>query len=290
MSPEEVQAFLDSRSRLFSLAYRMLGSASEAEDIVSEVYLRWDGTDRADIANPEAWLTTVTVNLCRTELVSARARRERYVGPWLPEPVPTGDGLLGPLETAQQREQVSLALLTAMERLSPVERAVFVLRTAFGYSHREIATALDLTEANAQQIFHRAGERVRSGRSRFPVPPERARALLERFLLAATTGDLSALHAMLTADVVSTADGGGRVTAARRPVVGIAPVARYLAGLPRLLTPTATLAFEEVNGATMLVMRDAGAVTGVIDLTITDDRVAAIRFVLNPAKLTAFGA
>ncbi|MGW5315834.1 RNA polymerase sigma-70 factor [Nocardia thailandica] len=289
MDPRELRVFLDAGSRLFSLAYRMLGSASEAEDIVQEVFLRWADADRGGIVNADAWLTTVAVNLCRNELVSARARRERYVGPWLPEPVPTGDGRLGPLDTAQQRDDVSLALLTAMERLAPVERAVFVLRSAFGYPHREIADMLDLTEANAQQIFHRAGERVRSGRPRFPVPPERARAVLDRFLLATATGDVSALRSLLADDVVSTADGGGQVTAARRPVVGADLVARYLLGLRRMLTPTATLAFEEVNGSDrVLVMRDAGAVTGVVDVTLDGDRIAAIRFVVNPRKLAAF--
>ncbi|MFD4427764.1 RNA polymerase sigma-70 factor [Nocardia sp. NPDC058497] len=280
-----VEEFLGHRPRLFAVAYRMFGAGSEAEDVVQEVYLRWAAADRAEIANAEAWLTTVTVNLCRTALVSARARRETYVGPWLPEPVPTG--ALGPLETVEERESVSLALLTAMERLNPVERAVFVLREAFGYPHAEIAAMLEITEVNSQQILHRASGRVRTGKPRFAVPADEARTLIERFLLAAATGDVTGLRALLAADVVSMADGGGKVTAARRPVTGGDQVARYLLGLTKFLTSASTFDLDEVNGELALIVRADGVVASSVMFFGVDGAglVDTVRIVVNPDKL-----
>ncbi|MGW6121694.1 RNA polymerase sigma-70 factor [Nocardia sp. NPDC055165] len=284
----DITEFLEHRPRLFSLAYRMFGAASEAEDVVQEVYLRWALADHAEIANTEAWLTTVTVNLCRTQLVSARARRETYVGQWLPEPVPTGGGALGPLGTVEERESVSLAVLTAMERLSPIERAVFVLREAFGYSHAEIAEMLDLTVANTQQIFHRAGQRVRTGKQRFVVSAEHARTMIEKFLQAASTGDVAGLRELLADDVVSVADGGGRVVAAKRPVVGADIVARYLSNLRRFLSPTARFEFTEINGDVALVLFQDEATVGVLVFDFDEaGAIAAVRTVVNPVKLTA---
>ncbi|MFG3616823.1 RNA polymerase sigma-70 factor [Nocardia sp. NPDC047654] len=288
MESDGLREFELHRPRLFALAYRMLGSASEAEDAVQETYLRWDGVDRAGIRSPEAWLTTALVNLCRTWLVSARARRESYVGPWLPEPVPTARGELGPLETVEEREQVSLALLTALERLTPVERAVFVLREAFGYAHREIADMLDVTESNSQQIFRRAAQRVREGRARFGIPPEHARELIERFLKAARDGDIASLERMLAADVIATADGGGKITAARRPIHGANQVARYLAGLLRWEVPGTRLLVEEVNGAPAVVARVNGAPLVVLGIDAADGLVTALRLILNPDKLAYF--
>ncbi|MBC7304764.1 MAG: RNA polymerase sigma-70 factor [Nocardia sp.] len=283
--------FLEHRPRLFSLAYRMFGAAGEAEDAVQEVYVRWALADRAEITNPEAWLTTVTVNLCRTQLVSARARRETYVGQWLPEPVPTGGGALGPLATVEERESVSLAVLTAMERLSPIERAVFVLREAFGYSHAEIAQMLDLSVANTQQIFHRAGQRVRTGKQRFVVSAEHARTMIEKFLQAASTGDVDGLRELLADDVVSIADGGGKVVAAKRPVVGGDVVARYLAKLSRFLGPTARFDFDEINGDVGLVLFQDDAPFGVLVFDFDEaGAIVAVRTIVNPAKLAALAA
>ncbi|MBF6464608.1 RNA polymerase sigma-70 factor [Nocardia beijingensis] len=286
MEPDALREFEGHRPRLFALAYRMLGSAGEAEDAVQETYLRWDGADRGSIRSAEAWLTTALVNLCRTWLVSARARRESYVGPWLPEPVPTARGELGPLETVEEREQVSLALLTALERLTPVERAVFVLREAFGYAHREIADMLEVTESNSQQIFRRASRHVREGRPRFGIPPDHARELIERFLKAARDGDIAALERMLAADVTATADGGGKINAARRPVHGANQVARYLAGLMRWEVPGMRLLVEEVNGAPAAVARVDGAPLLVVGIDVADGVVTALRLIVNPDKLT----
>nr|WP_246002878.1 RNA polymerase sigma-70 factor [Nocardia tenerifensis] len=288
MEPDGLGVFMTHRPRLFALAYRMLGSAGEAEDAVQETYLRWDAADRTKIRAAEAWLTTVLVNLCRTWLVSARARRETYVGPWLPEPVPTERGELGPLETVEERELVSLALLSAMERLTPVERAVFVLREAFGYAHREIADMLTISEANSQQIFRRAGLRVREGRARFDIPSEYAGELIKRFLKAARTGDIESLEQLLTADVVSIADGGDQVNAAKRPVVGAKNVARYLAGLFRWEVPGMEFRIEEVNGAPAAVARVNGVPLLVAGVELVDGAVAALRLVVNPEKLAFF--
>ncbi|WP_436838406.1 RNA polymerase sigma-70 factor [Nocardia xishanensis] len=290
VEPDGLREFQAHRPRLFALAYRMLGSAAEAEDAVQETFLRWDGTDRATIRSAEAWLTTAVVNLCRTWLVSARARRETYVGPWLPEPVATANGELGPLETVEERELVSLALLTALERLSPMERAVFVLREAFGYAHREIADMLDLTEASSQQTYRRAGQRVRDGRPRFDVEPGHARALIERFLAAAHSGDVETLGRMLAADVTATADGGGRINAARRPVHGADRVARYLVGLFRWEVPGMAIAVEEVNGALAVVVRVAETPMLVVGIDLDGDRARALHLVLNPDKLAHFAA
>ncbi|WP_280262224.1 RNA polymerase sigma-70 factor [Nocardia wallacei] len=274
------------RPRLFALAYRMLGAAGEAEDAVQEAYLRWEGTDRAEIRSAEAWLTTVVVNLCRTWLDSARSRRETYIGPWLPEPVPTGRGELGPLESAEQRELVSMALLTVLERLSPVERAVFVLREAFDYAHREIADMLELTEANSQQLYSRARRRVRAEHARFETTPAHARELFDRFLAAARTGDVAALEQMFTADIVAVADGGGKITAARRPIVGAAKVARYLSGLFAREIPGLDLTVEEINGAPAAVARVDGTVLVVGTADLTDTNISTVRLILNPDKLT----
>lgn len=289
VEPDGLREFQAHRPRLFALAYRMLGSATEAEDAVQETYLRWDGTDRATIRSAEAWLSTAIVNLCRTWLVSARARRETYVGPWLPEPVPTARGELGPLESVEERELVSLALLTALERLNPIERAVFVLREAFGYAHREIADMLAVSEANSQQIFRRASVRVREGRPRFDVPADQARELIERFLKAARIGDVQGLERLLAADATSTADGGGLVNAARRPVVGAAAVARYLAGLFRWEVPGMVITLEEINGALAVVVRLAGEPVLVVAVDILDEVVTALRLIVNPEKLSYIG-
>ncbi|MBO0855090.1 MAG: sigma-70 family RNA polymerase sigma factor, partial [Nocardia sp.] len=169
VSPGELERFERVRGRLGAIAYRLLGSVADAEDMVQEAFLRWDAADRSRIATPEAWLTKVLTNLCLNQLNSARARRETYVGQWLPEPLLDGDPMLGPAETAEQRESVSLAVLTLLERLTPHERAVYVLREAFSYTHREIAELLELTEANCQQLYSRARRRVGARQRRLEV-------------------------------------------------------------------------------------------------------------------------
>jgi RNA polymerase sigma factor (sigma-70 family) len=244
-----VDEFEAQRPHLFGLAYRLPGSASEAEDAVQDAFLRPHAADRAAIGSLPAWLTKAVINLCLNRLTSARARRETYVGPWLPEPVTTRDGILGALETTEQRDSVSIALLTLMERLNATERAAFVLREAFAYSYREIAEILETSDTNARQLHRRARQRLAEPAPRFRADPAHWRRVVERFLIASRSGDVTGLVTMLTANVTSTADGGGKVSAARRPVVGRDRVARYLAGAFSRPMPAVRLEFAaEVNG------------------------------------------
>lgn len=279
------------RPLLFGLAYRLLGSASEAEDAVQNTYLRLHGADRNAIRSLRAWLIKALTNLCLNELTSARVRRESYPGPWLPEAVFTADGALGPLETVEQRESVSIALLTVMERLTSAERAAFVLREAFAYSHSDIADILDTSEANARQLHRRARQRLEEPKPRFRPDPAHWRALVERFLDAARGGDVNGLAAMLADHVSSTADGGGQVGAARRIVTGRDRVARYLAGGFRRVVIDVRLDFDaEVNGEQAVLAFVGPALAAVLFFDISDDRVAALRILANPDKLRFLGA
>jgi RNA polymerase sigma-70 factor (ECF subfamily) len=282
VSPERLQRFEANRRRLFGVAYRMLGEASEAEDVVQDAYLRWERYDTA--ISPEAWLTKVVTNLCLDRLTSARVQRERYVGPWLPEPVIADGRALDPVETVEQRESLSLGMLVLLERLTPPERAVFVLREAFGHSHRDIAEILEVNEPHVRQLYRRAQHHVAAARRRFTAAPEQQRKLLERFLEATLRGDVPALEAMLTEDVIAWADGGGKAGAVRRPLVGREQVLRYLLALAGYaqrirLTP------DVVNGESAVVVYLDGRLSGVTVLEFDGDRIAAIRTIANPDKL-----
>ncbi len=279
-----VAEFETQRGRLFGLAYRLLGSAAEAEDVVQDAYLRWSGVDHSTIRAPSAWLAKVVTNLCLNRLTSARVQRERYVGPWLPEPVLTEHGALGPLETAEQRDSVSLAMLVLLERLTPPERAVFVLREAFGYGHREIAEVMELTEANCRQLYRRAGQRL-ADRPRFQPDREARRRLADRFLKAARDGDLTALESVLAEDVTSWADGGGQVGTARRPITGRDRVARYLTGGWRKIPGDLEFTYAEVNGTPGYLIAVAGTVLGLVTLQVHADQIAVVHIVANPEKL-----
>ncbi|GAB3434317.1 RNA polymerase sigma-70 factor [Actinophytocola sediminis] len=286
-----VVAFEQQRPRLLGLAYRMLGSAADAEDIVQDVFLRWHGTEPGAVREPGAWLVTVATNLCLNRLGSAPRRRERYVGPWLPEPVLTTDNTLGPMETAEQRDTVSLAFLVLADRLTPVERAVFVLRTAFGYSHREVAELVELSEANCRQLYSRARKRLsdaRLPRSADDVPENRV--LVERFLDAARGGDLAGLERMLAEDVISVTDGGGAPGVARLPVRGAEKVARYLATVTSRYADGLTMSVREVNGTPALLCWSASTLIGVLAPDIAGGRITGIQIVVNPDKLRFVGA
>jgi RNA polymerase sigma-70 factor (TIGR02957 family) len=278
-----VNDFEEHRPRLFGLAYRLLGSATEAEDAVQDAYLRWAGADRSAIQAPGPWLAKVVTNLCLTRLTSSRARREQYAGPWLPEPVLTD----GPAEITERRDSVSMALLVLLERLTPTERAVFVLREAFSYGYRDIAEVLGLTEANCRKIHSRARRRV-GDRPRFDATPEERRRIVERFLRAARTGDLAALESVLAADVVAWTDGGGRVGAALRPILGRARVSRYLAGLARHAAD-ARFALAEVNGDPAVLGFLGEELRGVFTIETDGERIHALRTVVNPDKLAYLG-
>ena len=276
--------FEEQRARLFGLAYRLLGSAADAEDVVQDTYVRWSGADQAAIVAPPVWLARVATNLCLNRLASARARREVYIGPWLPEPVLTSDGTLGPMESAAQRDSVSLALLVLLERLTPAERAVFVLREAFGYGYRDIAAILGLSEANCRQLHRRVRLRLPAATSRFAPDRGQWRDLVDRFLAAARDGDLPGLERLLAADVTAWADGGGKVVAARRPVLGRARVARYLAGITRFGAGL-QISVAEVNGAPAVLGTRAGTLAGVLVLEVSGGQITAVRLMSNPDKL-----
>lgn len=296
LSTREVDLFERSRGRLEAIAYRILGSAGDAEDAVQDTFLRWQSADHDHIETPEAWLTKVLTNVCLNHLTSARARRETYVGQWLPEPVLAGDRMLGPAETAEQRESVSMAVLTLMERLSAKERVVYVLREAFGHSHAEIAQILDVTEANCQQIYRRAKQHLATDRARVPVDAAAARKIVEEFLAAALSGDTEPLVRLLTDDAVTVADGGGQVPARTTPIVGALRVARFLRGVFKPATGqqnavqevvggSVDLYAEVVNGGPAVVTVAAGRVIGVIHFDVTADGVTGLRIQANPGKL-----
>jgi RNA polymerase sigma factor (sigma-70 family) len=284
--------FEANRSRLTGLAYRMLGELHEAQDVVQDAWLRWSRHED-DVLDPEAWLTRVVVNLARTRLTTLRDGRTDYVGPWLPEPVPTGPGGvdLGPVETAMERETLSLGMLRLLETLSPAERAVFVLHEAFGHPHAEVAGLLDLPEPTVRQHLHRARERVGTGRRRFEADPATAAELTARFLQAAGGQDIAALERLLAEDAVALSDGGGVASAARRPVEGRGRVARFSAGLARGATAV-TVGLEEVNGGVGVVVRDAERVIVVMAAEFDADtgELTLLSSVLNPAKIARWPA
>ncbi|CAM5746581.1 putative RNA polymerase sigma factor SigX [Streptomyces afghaniensis 772] len=273
------------RPRLFSLAYRMLGSAEEAEDAVQDAYLRFSGADRTGIEHPAAWLAKVVTNLCLNRLTSARARREQYVGTWLPEPVVTADGALGPLESAEQRDAVSMAMLVLLERLTPTERAVYVLREAFGYGHREIAGVLDLSEGNCRQLYRRAVQRVGEPQARFEPASEQQEELVTSFITAAREGDLAGLEKLLAADATWWSDGGGKVIAARWPIEGGSRIAQFLAGGGPKFSVGLEFTVTEVNGATGLASWAGDTLVGLAALEVRDGLVVGVRAVVNPEKL-----
>jgi RNA polymerase sigma factor (sigma-70 family) len=288
----ELDRFEASRPRLEAIAYRLLGSAGEAEDAVQEVFLRWQAADRDRIEVPEAWLTKVLSNLCLNQLTSARSRRETYVGEWLPEPLFAGDPMLGPADTAEQRESVSYAVLTLMERLTPVERGVYVLREAFDYPHREIAGFLELTEASSQQIYHRAKKHLADGKARREIDEADARRIVEEFLAAATGGSVAPLVQLLTENAVAIGDGGGKVPARAKAYQGAVGVAKFLWGLFRpaqakrnIVGGSPEIYAWTANGEPAAVAVLDGRVIGVMCLEVGEDGITAFRSQVNPDKL-----
>ncbi|MET8757681.1 RNA polymerase sigma-70 factor [Lentzea sp. NPDC004782] len=284
--------FEESRPRLEAIAYRLLGSAADAEDAVQDTYLRWQAADHALVETPEAWLTKVLTNICLNRLTSARARRETYVGQWLPEPVLAGDRMLGPAETVEQRESVSIAMLTLMERLSPNERVVYVLREAFGYAHGEIAEVLDLSEANVQQIYRRAKQHLATGRTRVEVDAAGARKIVEEFLAAALSGNTDSLVKLLADDAISAGDAGGVFVSLPKPITGALRVARFLRTLftpgeakRALVGGSPSLFAAVVNGVPALVMVNGDRVVIVVSLEVTTEGITAVHTQANPAKL-----
>ncbi|MBB6034658.1 RNA polymerase sigma factor SigJ [Phytomonospora endophytica] len=292
LSTHEVDLFEGERARLEAIAYRLLGSAGDAEDVVQDTFLRWQSADREHVEVPAAWLTKVLTNICLNQLTSARAKRVSYVGQWLPEPVLSGDRMLGPADTAEQRESVSFAVLTLMERLSANERVVYVLREAFGHPHAEIAEMLDTSEANCQQIYRRAKQHLATRRARAEVDRAAAHKIAEEFLAAAVSGQTALLVRLLTDDARSIGDGGGKVPARTTPIIGGLTVARFLRGLfkpsaaKRAMTGGSPAAYAEVvNGEPAVVVLVGEHVMGVATLELTDEGITAVHLQVNPDKL-----
>ncbi|MCC9742500.1 sigma-70 family RNA polymerase sigma factor [Streptomyces sp. MNU89] len=295
MDSAAVERFEAGRDRLASLAYRLLGSAADAEDAVQDTFLRWQAADRERIEVPEAWLTKVLTNLCLDRLRSAQARHERAAGAKLPEPLLEGDPMLGPADTFEQRESVSLAVLALLERLSPVERAVYVLREAFSYRHAEIAGILGITESASQQHAHRARGRVAAGRRRGrgrEADPASARRVVEEFLAAATSGRTERLVALLTDDVTAVSDGAGlgrrllryetreRVASFVRAGFKPTPAKRRLAG------GSPAMHIAVVNGSPAVLAVVGDRVVGAVAFEVGDGRVASLHGIAAADRLT----
>jgi len=274
--------FSAERPRLLGLAYRMLGSLADAEDVVQEAWLRWHRPDAATIERPAAWLTTVVTRLSLDRLRTIERRREAYVGPWLPEPVALGPG---PEDTAELAESLTLGFLVLLDRLGPVERAVFLLADVFGESYRTIAVTVGRSEEACRQIASRARRRLREERSGAPSV-EVSAAVVEGLVAAIATGDVHATMRLLDPGVVLVSDGGPDRHAARRPVVGPDRVARLLVNLAKRLPPDRVeLDFPTINGAPAFVIREEGRVVLVLTVETAHGRIGSVRMILNQGKL-----
>jgi RNA polymerase sigma-70 factor (ECF subfamily) len=285
-----VVAFTAHRPLLVGVAYRLLGSVGDAEDVVQEAWLRWARVDTATVADPAAFLVRVVTRLALDRLRRVAARRETYVGPWLPEPVRTGTApgaTPDPEAEVERAASVSLAMLVVLESLSPLERTVFVLHEAFSYSYGEIADILDRSPAAVRQLAHRAREHVAARRPRFPTDPTKQRAATERFLHATLSGDLTALMELLAPDATLWADGGGLFRAPRRPIHGADKIARFFVAVAaEPLGPGSTIEILEVNGGPAAVLTGPAGPIAVLQVDLDDDgRVTDVRMIGNPEKL-----
>ncbi|GGT37144.1 RNA polymerase sigma-70 factor [Nonomuraea spiralis] len=289
-SERDQQVFNQHRNLLFSVAYRVLGTAADAEDAVQDAWIKWSADDRSQVADPKAYLARIVSNLALERLRSARYQRETYVGPWLPEPILTSGDTADDVTAA---DSVSTAMLVVLETLSPLERAVFVLKEVFGFSHAEIAEAVERSEAAVRQAAHRAREHVQARRPRFPADPSRQRDVTRRFLAAATGGDINTLMELLSPDVTLWTDGGGKVRQALRPVVGAQTVAAWFAAIGTVTyqgVEPAHMRAEpaEINGGPGLVFSGHGRVVATVTFDFdAEGRITAVHNVANPDKLRA---
>jgi RNA polymerase sigma-70 factor (ECF subfamily) len=280
--PGAADPFDEHRGALFAVAYRMLGSVADAEDIVQDAFLRWREAARDDVESPRAFLTTIVTRLCIDHLRSARVRREEYVGPWLPEPVLVAEA---PEEPVEMAESLSMAFLVLLESLTPAERAALLLREVFDYEYAEVAKILGKTEANCRQLVRRARERVAEGRPRFDASIEAREALTHRFLAACATGDLEGLLGLLSSEVTLYSDGGGKVRAALNPIRGADRVARFLVGIARKAPEGISVRPAIVNGEAGFVATVDGATHSVWTFRFGASSIDAIYVVNNPDKL-----
>jgi RNA polymerase sigma-70 factor (ECF subfamily) len=273
------------RPYLFSIAYRMVGSASEAEDIVQDAYLRYRQAQSGEIRSLKSYLATLVTRLCLDHLKSARVQREQYIGPWLPEPLLTSGQDTLPFENAAQHESISFAFLVLLESLSPPERAVFLLHDIFDYDYQEIATMIGKSPASCRQLGHRARASIAARKHRYEPSHEVHLRLINHFLQACQEGDVEGLKELLAQDVVNYGDGGGKALAARRPVVGIEAVIRFWLTLVRKVPADLRITFEEVNGQPAIIMWIGDAVYNVVSFEVADGKIQAFRGILNPDKL-----
>src|SRR5947207_14097206 len=283
-----VESFESYRSYLFGIAYRMLGSAMDAEDMVQETYLRYQGTPPETITSHKAFLTTIISRLCMDQLHLARRKREQYLGPWLPEPIITVEApeLAQVEERVDTYESISLAFLVLLEQLQPIERAVFLLREVFEYDYAEIASFLGKSEVACRQWFSRAKKHLGEHRPRFPTSPDTHRQLLTGFLQAAQAGEMPALMNLLAEDVTLWVDSGGKVKgAATRPISGRDAVARFALGTRRFLPEGARVELAEVNGQPALIFRAGDRAYLVLAIEVEAQRIQTVRIVVNPEKL-----
>ncbi|MFF0521498.1 RNA polymerase sigma-70 factor [Actinomadura nitritigenes] len=278
-------AFVAHRNLLFTVAYEMLGSAADAEDVLQETWLRWVGVDLDQVKDPRAYLVRIATRQALNRLRTMSRRKESYVGPWLPEPLLTAPDVA---EDAVLAESMSMALMLVLETLSPTERAVFVLREAFDVSYEEIAAAVGKSPAAVRQIAYRARRHVDARRPREAVSASESRAVVESFRRALDTGDLQGLLDVLAPEVVLIGDGGGVKQAAPRPIVGASKVARYIVGGSGKVKSTVTITTELtiVNGAPALLLRLDGEIDGVMAARVEGGRITGLYYVRNPAKLT----
>jgi RNA polymerase sigma-70 factor (ECF subfamily) len=276
------RAFVAHRNLLFTVAYEMLGSAADAEDVLQETWLRWAEVDVGEVRDQRAYLVRITTRQALNRLRTLKRRKETYVGPWLPEPLATSPDVA---EDAELAESVSMAMMLVLETLSPTERAVFVLREAFALGYDEIAAAVGKNEAAVRQIAHRARQHVDARRPRRAVRPSETRAALESFQLALATGDPQRLLDVLAPEVVLVSDGGGVRSAALRPITGADKVARFMVGIARKNHLPVSAEPTVVNGSPAILVRLAGEVDGVIAVRVEDARITGLYYVRNPEKL-----
>jgi RNA polymerase sigma-70 factor (ECF subfamily) len=281
------EVFEEHRPVLTGVAYRMLGRVADAEDVVQEAWLRWTAADRSDVREPRGYLVRVTTRLAIDRLRIAQSRKEAYVGPWLPEPYVTDFGATVPdtAERAVLADSVSLAVLVVLESLSPLERAVFVLREAFGYPYADIAVTLDRSESAVRQLAGRARRHVEEKRPRYEVDPTEQRDLTERFLAAATEGDFDGLMSLLAPDVRLVGDSGGLAQAPLRVLESADKVGRFIAGVTRKGVVDASFRFLEVNGGPALLVLSGGKPDSVFQLDVVNGRIQCVYIIRNPEKL-----
>jgi RNA polymerase sigma-70 factor (ECF subfamily) len=284
MIMSRAETFSEYRPLMFSIAYRMLGSVMDAEDMVQETYLRFEQAVQSEVQSPKSFLATVVTRLCIDHLRMAYVQRESYVGPWLPEPLQTGPGS-GFTEHAALSDSLSIAFLVLLESLSPVERAVFLLREVFDYDYDEVARIVEKSEANCRQIVHRAQQHITLRRSRFDVSREQRDRLLSQFIQTCQDGDMTGFVALLADDIVMLSDGGGKTAAALNPIYGPAKVGRYIFGILNKMPANFTVSVVEINGQPALIGHISGQIYNVLTIDITGDRITGIQNMLNPDKL-----